>query len=172
MTKPKPPSQPECRWIADCVEMCAGDPVAVIENGVEACFDNPRQSTIRKIYYDDCYCKDRALLKADYVVGFAEVLDVIVELKGSDLDHAYAQVEHTLERWKTDAKRYRGVACLIVHTRREATLRKARILPRWQSRIGNAERRFLRTNKALLLIRESGAQRFKLNDFLRTNNDR
>ena len=100
MTITKPPSPPDCNSTDDCIEMCTNDHVILGENGVEVHFDNSRGETIRKIHYDGCYCKDGSVLKADFIVGFSKLVDVIVELKGSDLRHAYSQVEHTLARWR------------------------------------------------------------------------
>ena len=81
MTKPRPPSQPGCKWIERCIESCDDPAVFVEENGVRATFANPRRRRIRKVYYDGCYWTNRGELKADYIVGLPSVLDVIVNSK-------------------------------------------------------------------------------------------
>ena len=172
MTIQRVSSKPGCHWLEPCIEVCGADPVYVAENAAEAYFENHRGHLIRKIYYDDCYCRDQTVLKADFILGLPNRIDVVIELKGADLGHAYAQVESTLARWRNDPNRYSTIACLIIHSRREATLKRVGILPRWRSQVGSAEARFLRTNRTLLLIRESSIQRFRFDDFLRKNDVR
>jgi hypothetical protein len=128
---------------------------------VRASFSNPRARAIRKITYDNCYNRNPNELKADYIVGLPKKLDVIVELKGSDLKHAYMQVEQTLERWKADPIRYATIVCLIVFGQLQGSQRKAGRIPRMNSSNGAKERDFLYRNKTLLLIRESSARPFK-----------
>jgi hypothetical protein len=172
MTTRKHPSQPGCKWIADCVESCSAPSVFIEESGVRATFANPRNKSIRKIHYDGCYCKRQTELKADYIVGLPTVLDVIVELKGSDLRHAVDQVETTLDRWRVDPLRFRRIVCLIVYGRLEGQQRKAGRIPCMNSTIQTLERTFLRTQRTLLLIRESSSVQFTFNSFLRNNDAR
>ena len=167
MTTQKPLSQPGCEWIDECVESCDATSVYVVEHGVSATFLNPRRKPIRKIHYDDCYNKSPKVLKADYIVGMPEVVDVIVELKGSDLKHASAQVESTLEAWQLNPIRFPKIVCLIIFGRIEGKKKKAGRTPRMNSLKESVEREFLRRNKTLLWVRESGMEQFRFNDFLR-----
>jgi len=167
MTTQKPPSQPGCQWVEECIESCDASSVYVEEQGVGATFLNPRRKQIRKIHYDGCYNKTPNELKADFIVGMPDVLDVIVELKGSDLKHASAQARSTLEAWKLNPIRFRKIVCLIVFGRIEGKRKKAGRTPRMNSLKESVEREFLRTNKTLLWVRESGSEQFKFNDFLR-----
>jgi hypothetical protein len=152
--------------------MCNENPVSVEEYGVRASFSNPSARAIRKIAYDNCYNKNPNDLKADHILGLPNKLDVIVELKGSDLKHAYIQVESTLERWKTDPIRYARIVCLIVFGRLEGNKRKAGRIPRMNSSNGAKERDFLYRNKTLLLIRESSSRLFKFDENLGSNDAR
>jgi hypothetical protein len=167
MTIQKPPSQPECEWTEECIESCDATLVYVEEKGVRATFQNPRRKHIRKVHYDGCYNKSAAVLKADYVVGMPDVVDVIVELKGSDLKHASAQVASTLDAWKLNPIRFSRIVCLIIFGRIEGKKKRAGRTPRMNSMRESVERAFLRTNKTLLWVRESGERQFAFNDFLR-----
>jgi hypothetical protein len=170
MTIPKPPSQPGSEWVEECIESCDATSVYVVERGVGATFLNPRRKQIRKIHYDGCYKKTPGVKQADYIVGMPDVVDVIVELKGSDIKHASAQVVSTLEAWKLNPIRFRKIVCLIVFGRIEGKKKRAGRTPRMNSMRESVERAFLRTNKTLLLVRESGAEQFKFNDFLKKTN--
>jgi hypothetical protein len=89
--------------------------------------------------------------RADFIIGSDSSVDVILELKGSDLKHALIQVTGTLTRWKDDPIHYPSIVCLIVfgHT-----------YPRMTSRLGVLEREFLDQHRTLLWIRESVEEKF------------
>jgi hypothetical protein len=167
-----PPSQPGCERVEECIEVCDANPVFIEENGVRANFAAPRSRQIRKIKYDDCYQKAPQVLKADYVVGLMEDVDVIVELKGSDRRHARDQVDSTLEEWRKSPIRYPIIVCLIVYGRLEGKERKAGRIPKINSSNESLERDFLRRNKTLLWIRESSSHRFTFLELLGKNDGR
>jgi hypothetical protein len=98
-----------------------------------------------------------------------QVVDVIVELKGSDLKHAATQVETTFGAWKADPIRYPRIVCLIVYGRIEAKRKGVGKIPRMGSNVGTIEREFLLTHKTFLWVRESGAEKFRLNKLLGKN---
>lgn len=162
----KPRSMLGCAAVNPCIETCTENPVSVEENGVRASFSNPRARVIRRITYDNCYNRNPNELKADYILGVPDKLDVIVELKGSDLKHACVQVESTLERWKAEPIRYARIVCLIVYGRLGGSQRKAGRIPRMNSSNGAKERDFLYRNETLLLIRESSSKLFKFDKTL------
>jgi hypothetical protein len=172
MTIPKPPSQPGCEWVEECIEACDATSDYVEEKGVGATFQNPRRKRVRKIHYDGCYNKTPSELKADYILGEPDAVDVIVELKGSDLKHASAQVGSTLEAWRRNPHHFRKIACLIVFGRIEGKRKNAGRTPRMNSLKESVERGFLRTHKTLLWVRESGSEQFRFNDFLRKTDAR
>jgi hypothetical protein len=167
MTIQKPPSQPGCEWIEECIESCDAVSVYVEEHGVGATFQNPRRRQIRKVHYDGCYNRTPSILKADYIVGLPDIIDVIVELKGSDLKHASNQVWLTLEAWRINPIRFPKIVCLIVYGRIEGKKKNAGRTPRINSMRESIEKAFLRKNKTLLWVRESGSEQFSFNDFLR-----
>jgi hypothetical protein len=167
MTIPKPPSQPGCIWVEECIESCDATSVYVQERGVGATFQNPRRNQIRKIHYDGCYNKTPSELKVDYIVGVPGIVDVIVELKGSDLKHASDQVGSTLQAWQLNPIRFPKIACLIIFGRIEGKRKMAGRTPRMNSMRESVERAFLRRHKTLLRVRESGSEQFRFNDFLK-----
>jgi hypothetical protein len=135
----------------ECIEFGNETSLHVSEEGIGATFRNPRRRELRKIEYDKCYFRATEGGRADYIVGYANDIDVILELKGSDLKHALIQVTDTLTRWKDDPMHYPSIVCLIVfgHT-----------FPRMTSKLGVVEREFLSTQGTLLSIKRSGEERF------------
>lgn len=132
--------------------------ISLEENGVCATFQNPKKSVIRIIHYDNHYYKGRGE-KADYIIGQREKIDIIVELKSSDIAHACEQIKTTLERWREDANRYPKIACLIVYSLSSR-------LPRISSRRQARELDFTRENRTLLLIRANNEQKYKFSEFV------
>ncbi len=135
----------------ECIEFSNPTSLAVEEKGIGATFVNPRREALRRIKYDKCYFLAAEGGRADYIVGYDSDIDVIVELKGSDLKHALAQVTDTLERWQSDAIRYQQIVCLIVY---------GHTFPRTRSNRGAMERDFLDRHHSLLWIRQNGEERF------------
>jgi hypothetical protein len=170
MSTPKPLSQQDCAWIEDCIELCTGRSVFVEDQGVRATFANPRRRRIRKVHFDDCYFTGHGK-QADFVVGLPGVVDVIVELKGSDanLKDAALQVESSLDAWKQDPKSERSIAALIVYGRIEGKKKLPGRVPRATAVILGLIAEFLKTHKTLLLIHENGERQFAFDDFLRKN---
>jgi hypothetical protein len=89
--------------------------------------------------------------RADFIIGYDRDIDVILELKGSDLKHALLQVTDTLERWKIEEIRYEQIVCLIVY---------GHTFPRARSNRGAMERDFLDMHHSFLRIRQYGEERF------------
>lgn len=173
MTTWKPPSQSGCAWVEECIEICTARSVYVEDEGVRAAFLNPRREKIRKIHYDGCYAakKDR---QADFILGLPKVVDVIIELEGSDtnLKDAALQVESTLEAWRQDPKHESAIAALIVYGRIEGNKKLPGRVPRTAAVILGLTSHFLNTHRVLLLIHENGERQFRLNDFLRKRHAR
>ena len=144
--KPVAPTQDN-----ECIEFSNEPSLHVCEKAIWATFRNPRRKKLRKIKYDQCYFQATGGGRADYIVGYANDIDVILELKGSDLKHALAQVTDTLNRWRDDQIHFPTIVCLIVfgHT-----------FPRMTSRLGVLQRDFLDEHRTLLWIRKSAAEKF------------
>jgi hypothetical protein len=151
MTARKKPNATKDPLEGECMEFHNRASLHISEYGVGATFLNPRREKLRKIKYDGCFNKDSGSRQADYIVGLTGLVDVITELKGSDISHAISQVEATLRTWRNGQDRFPRIVCLIVfgHT-----------IPRMSSRIGTIERDFLLEHKTLLWIRETGSEKF------------
>ena len=151
MTRQKPRSELETTH-ADCIEYSNGTSLHITEQGVGATFLNPRRRQLRRVRYDGCYNRTTGRGQADYIVGFNKSVDVIVELKGSDLKRALVQIEDTLKSWEQDLIRFPQIVCLVVfgHT-----------FPRMNARLGVIEREFLPEHRTLLWLRVSGSEKFK-----------
>jgi hypothetical protein len=173
MSTQRPPSQPDCAWAEECIEICTGPSVYVEDRGVRATFLNPRRRKIRKIHYDGCYSQ-QAHRQADFIVGLRGTIDVIVELKGSDtnLKEAAQQVESTLGAWREDPKRENTIAALIVYGRIEGPKKLPGRFPRAAAVIFGLTAEFLNRHKILLLIHENGEKQFAFKDFLRESDAR
>ena len=167
MSTQRPPSEPGCLWIEECVEKCNAQSLFVEEHGVRATFVNPKGRRLRKVHYDGCYAPHEAR-QADYIVGLVGILDVVVELKGSDtnIKGAAAQGEETLNAWKRDSKRAPALAALIVYGRIEGRKKLPGRIPRAEAVISGVVARFLK-HGTLLVIAESGARQYSFTDFMR-----
>lgn len=168
MSTPRLPSQPDCVWVEECIEMCDGLSVYVEDGGVRATFVNPKRRSIRKVRYDSCYSAV-AGRQADYIVGLVPVIDVIVELKGSDtnLKDAALQVAETLDAWRKDSKSAPTIAGLIIYGRIEGKKKLPGRVPRTSAVILGLRADFLKAHRTLLRIHENGERQFTFNDFLR-----
>ncbi|MGD0938254.1 MAG: hypothetical protein ABR905_00995 [Terracidiphilus sp.] len=171
MSTQRPPSQAGCAWVEECIEMCTGHTVYVEDDGVRATFLNPRGRKIRKVHYDGCYAAKKGR-QADFILGLPRVVDVIIELKGSDtnLKDAASQIESSLESWKRDPKRHATIAALIIYGRIEGKKKLPGRVPRTAAVILGLTAEFLKVRGIRLLIHENGERQFTFNDFLRKNN--
>jgi hypothetical protein len=164
---PKPPSQPGCVWVEDCVEECDTPSLFVEEQGVRATFINPKSRHLRKVHYDGCYAPQDTR-QADYILGLIGVVDVVVELKRSDtnIKGAADQVEETLDAWKQDSKRAPVIAALIVYGRIEGPKRLPGRVPRANAVISGIVARFLK-HGTRLIIAKNGARQYSFTDFVK-----
>jgi hypothetical protein len=171
MTTQKPPSQPGCEWVEECIELCTAASIYIEEQGVAATFLNPRRRRVRKVHYDGCYNKVAGIYKADYILSLPGVVDVVIELKGShtNLKHALEQVVSTLEDWQVDPNCGARPAALIVYGAIQTRDGLPRRRPNANSSIQAVGADFRRRFKGrfILLVRESGSEQFRFNDFLR-----
>jgi hypothetical protein len=83
---------------ARCIESLRHTRVKVHDRGtnVSAVFLNPEKRKVERIRIDGCLAPARQTA-ADFLVSMPSVVDVIVELKGTDLRKAFEQVEATLD---------------------------------------------------------------------------
>jgi hypothetical protein len=133
---------------------------------VRATFTNPQRKQVRKIHYDGCLYTGRGK-RADYILGLPYIIDVIVELKGTDtnLKHAARQVEKTLDNWEENPMRARLIAALIIYGRVEGRKKLPGRVPRTEAVILGLRAEIRRRRGLILRIHENGEQRFKFRDF-------
>lgn len=88
---------------------------------------NPSREIYVVVQVDGCLIQGD--LAADWIVGKKEVGDVVIELKGRDVDHAVNQIEATFQFWISRGYRQTRLAGLIVCSRYPAidsTLQRAK----------------------------------------------
>jgi hypothetical protein len=94
---------------SECIEQVRHSRIRVHDAGTGkgAVFLNLGKEKVRKIRMDGCLAPvgERA---ADFVVSHPKIVDVIVELKGRDVDHACAQVEATWAFWRSHKEYMEG----------------------------------------------------------------
>jgi len=100
---------------ARCIESLRHTKIKVHDKGtnVSAVFLNPDKRIVERIRVDGCLVPARQTA-ADFLVSMPGTVDVIVELKGTDLRKAFEQVEATIDflgnsGFVVGSGRYRGV---------------------------------------------------------------
>jgi hypothetical protein len=126
-----------------CIEALKDTRIKVKEHSRSAVFLNQKRLEVRKIKLDGCLVRGRTT--ADWIVSKANCVDVVVELKGRDVEHAVAQVRATLEFWQNNRKRGKNtkLAALIVCTQ----------YPRTDTKVQLAKQRIARDFGAPLHVR-------------------
>jgi hypothetical protein len=83
-----------------CIEKIRHTKVKVADPGTgrRAILLNPERVQVRRIHMDHCLAPAGAVA-ADFVVSKPNIVDVIVELKGKNVDHAVDQIESTWAFW-------------------------------------------------------------------------
>jgi hypothetical protein len=83
---------------ARCIELLSHSKIKVHDKGtnVSAVFLNPERRIVQRIRMDGCMVP-AGQTAADFLVSLPSIIDVIVELKGTDLRRAFEQVEATVE---------------------------------------------------------------------------
>ena len=121
----------------ECLEKVEFPKVVVGPRGRSACFLNPGRSEIVKIDVD-CWLGEAGVLRSDFIVCKPEVVDVILELKGKDIEHGIDQIVATAKAWRGCGKASPTTGGLIVFTRspaRSAALDNIRLRMLKQHRI-------------------------------------
>jgi hypothetical protein len=84
-----------------CIEKLRHSKIKVHDPGTgkSAVLLNPKKVQARRIRIDHCLAP-AGTKAADFLISMPQVVDVIVELKGKNVDHAVEQVESTHAFWK------------------------------------------------------------------------
>lgn len=118
--------------------------------GMSAILLNGTKEKVRRIRMDKCLVPagERA---ADFVVSLPKTVDVIIELKGGNVDHAITQVEATRTFWQTHAEYERGqtISAWIVCTQ----------YPKGSLKIGRYRENFRALGGILLISTHNGEER-------------
>lgn len=88
-----------------CIEKVRDSRVRVADPGTarRAVLLNPDRAQVRRIRVDHCLAPIGEV-SADFVVSKPNLVDVIVELKGKNVDHAVKQIESTCAFWSGHAE--------------------------------------------------------------------
>lgn len=83
---------------ARCIESMRHTRIKVHDKGtnVSAVFLNPEKKIVKRIRMDGCLTPPQQTT-ADFLVSMPSIVDVIVELKGTDVRRAFEQVEATID---------------------------------------------------------------------------
>lgn len=98
-----------------CVVETKQSNIKVGENGRQAIIKNPGNELFCKAKVDGCLLKNKT--SSDYVVSKPNVGDVVIELKGCDVDHAVEQVKSTMDFWKQNGLSNGLISALVVCTK-------------------------------------------------------
>jgi hypothetical protein len=79
-------------------------------------FLNPNQDQILKIEVDGCAISDNETLRCDYALIPSDEVEIYVELKGSDIDHAVEQIKSTIRLLSDNPQKIKKL-CFVVSTR-------------------------------------------------------
>jgi len=99
-----------------CTETLDGPKITVKRDGRRATFVNPERASINCLDVD-CWTPASDQPKADYILSKQSIVDVIVELKGKDIEYAAEQIVATWARWKAIPGASKKFGGLIVFTR-------------------------------------------------------
>jgi len=88
-----------------CIEKIRDSKVKVHDPGTgkSAILLNSGRAQVRRIHMDGCFAP-AGTRAADFVVSMPTAVDVIVELKGKNVDHAVEQIDSTWAFWSNHAE--------------------------------------------------------------------
>ena len=91
---------------------CTDSLVSIEENKRKAVFQNRQREDIYIIHVDGKMITQGE--RADYIVAKPQVVDIIIELKGSDVTKAINQIRATLPAWQQTPHAGKKQAALVV----------------------------------------------------------
>ena len=119
-----------------------------------AIFDNSDMATIH-VTDVDCWLKNTDCLKADFVVSKPKVIDVIVEIKGSNIDHAIKQIISTAEQWRNASAKTTILGGLVIFTHS----------PESSASLANKKRKLRDKHRIHLELDKSGKTEYRFETF-------
>ena len=146
-------SKPE-GLLASCTETKTDSKIKVEGHTRKAVFGNSERSEIKTVEVD-CWLASETGPKADHVVSKPGVVDVVVELKGKNIEHALEQVLATCTRWKDVPPFSKKLGALIVFSRS----------PERSATIDNWKKRFLKTYGIWLEMKKNNETEYRFETF-------
>lgn len=95
-----------------CIEKTNSKKIKVQEIGRKAVFENLTRHPHKKIRIDGCVIKND--LAADWLLSKTGIGDIIIELKGKNVEHGAKQCHATADFWTKNNYRQGKIAGLIV----------------------------------------------------------
>lgn len=126
--------------ISECQETTRDSFIKVEQYGRKAVIINDSRQVHIRTRFDGCVVTNT--LASDYIITRPSFGDVIIELKGKDVQHATKQVEATAAYWKENGYASSIMAALIV----------ANQYPRVNTEIRKAQERFAKIYKKPLHV--------------------
>ena len=123
-------------------------------NGRKAVFNNNDKALVHLIDVD-CWIQGSEGLRADYIAVKPTVVDVIVELKGSDIPHAIQQIAATAQHWRESSGTTKMLGGLLVF----------RHSPERSASLDNRKKKLIK-NGINLVVDKTGKTEYRFEMFL------
>ena len=101
--------------LPECEEDRCDKKIVLKEKRSKITFLNPNQEKILIIKVDGCAISDNETLRCDYALMPSDEVEIYVELKGSDIVHAFKQIESTIRLLSDNPKKIKKL-CFVVST--------------------------------------------------------
>ena len=126
---------------SECIEITKNKKIVFKENKSQIIFENQNSLKVEKIKVDGCAIKEG--IKCDYMIKIAKLdLEIYIELKGKDIDHALKQLETTIKKLSENYLKKTKI-CFIISTR----------CPSMTAKIQNFKKKFKKNYNARLTIK-------------------
>jgi len=99
----------------ECAEDRCDKKIVLQEKKSKITFLNPNQDKILTIKVDGCEISDNETLRCDYALMPSDEVKIYVELKGSDIVHAFKQIESTIRLLSDNPQKIKKL-CFVVST--------------------------------------------------------
>ena len=99
----------------ECAEDRCDKKIVLQEKKSKITFLNPNQDKILTIKVDGCAISDNETLRCDYALMPSDEVEIYVELKGSDIVHAFKQIESTIRLLSDNPQKIKKL-CFVVST--------------------------------------------------------
>lgn len=142
--------------ISKCQQKKTETKIKIEERGKKVIFLNPARAQFIVTHVDGCLVK--GVIAADRIVTKADIGDVVIELKGGDVEHGAKQVTATTDFWIRSQNVKKKLAGLIVCTQ----------YPRADTRMQKLQQAFVRKFGAPLHV-ICGARELELEKVLSFN---